>query len=80
MSPEQHPNISPSTDYLRQLADLIYDIRVEQLKTTGFLRQVEEISSQEELDDHFDDLWRVYREVYWELGLEWPPPPCASLD
>jgi hypothetical protein len=56
------------------VAEAIFNLRVEQLKESGLLRRVPEITCEEELDDHFDDLTRVYRQVYFELGLPWPPP------
>lgn len=55
-------------------AEAIFNLRVEQLKESGMLRRVPEITCEEELDDHFDDLTRVYKQVYFELGLSWPPP------
>ena len=58
-----------------KVAEAIYQARVEQLKQQGWLRRVPDIEDEWELDDHFDDLKRVYQEVYWEMGLAWPPPP-----
>ena len=57
-----------------ELVELIYRIRVEQLKQQGWIRRVPDIEDEWELDDHFDDLKRIYQEVYWEMGLAWPPP------
>lgn len=58
-----------------KVAEVIYSARIEQLKQEGWLRRVPDIEDEWELDDHFDDLKRVYQEVYWEMGLAWPPPP-----
>lgn len=44
------------------------------------LRRVTYIADEEELDDHFDDLTRVYKQVYLELGLSWPPPLIDGED
>ena len=52
---------------------VIYNARVEQLKQEGMIRRVEDIRSEWEQDDHFDDLRRIYVEVLDELGLPWPP-------
>ena len=60
---------------LYEVAELIYAAKVESLKEIGELRRAAEITSEEELDDHFDELARVYRQVCLELGLAWPPPP-----
>lgn len=54
--------------------------RVEQLKNSGELRRATDIADEEELDNHFDDLWRLYRQVYGELGLDWPPPLLDNFD
>ena len=58
-----------------QIAEVIYNARVEQLKQEGWLRRVEDIRDEWELDDHFDDLRRIYQEICWVMGLAWPPPP-----
>ena len=70
---DQHVKID-----LYQIAELICRIRVEQLKQQGWIRRVEDIEDEWEQDDHFDDLKRVYQEVYWEMGLAWPPPPVRK--
>jgi len=57
-----------------KLAEVIYNLRVEQLKQQGWIRRVEDIEDEWEQDDHFDDLRRIYQEVYWEMELAWPPP------
>lgn len=53
----------------------VFNARVEHLKEIGVIRRPPQITSDEALDDHFDDLWREYRQVCWEMGLAWPPPP-----
>ena len=57
-----------------QVAEGIYNAKVDHLKQIGKLRQVTDITSQDEQDDHFDDLSRVYRQTCLSLGLPWPPP------
>lgn len=57
-----------------QVAEGIYNARVDYLKEMGELRQASDIASEEELDDHFDGLRRVYRQTCLSLGLPWPPP------
>lgn len=52
--------------------------RVDQLQEMGELRRASDISNEEELDDHFDDLSRLYRQVCGELGLDWPPPSIVE--
>ena len=47
---------------------------VEFLKKRGELHKVSDINGDEEQDDHFDDLARVYQPTILVLGLEWPPP------
>ena len=49
--------------------------KVEELKREGIIARVEEITDEEELDDHFDDLARVYKQTFLERGISWPPPP-----
>ena len=51
----------------------IAEARIESLKAAGLIRRVEEISDEWELDDHFDDLARVYKHTFRVLGLAWPP-------
>ena len=53
----------------------VFHIRVEYLKKIGEIRKPSQITSDEALDDHFDDLWREYRQVCREMELGWPPPP-----
>lgn len=57
-----------------QVAEGIYNAKVDHLKQIGELRQVTDITSQDEQDDHFDELRRVYRQTCLSLGLSWPPP------
>ena len=61
-----------------KLAEVIYNARVEQLKQERMIRRVSDIEDEWQLDDHFDDLKRIYQEVYWEMGLAWPPPPMRK--
>lgn len=63
---------------LYEVAEFIFMARVEQLQAIGELRRASEITDEDELDDHFDDLSRLYRQVCGELGLAWPPPPFAE--
>lgn len=55
----------------------IYEMVVEFLKQRGELRRPSEIATEEELDDHFDDLASVYKRTLLFLGLEWPPPAAG---
>jgi hypothetical protein len=57
-----------------QVVEGIYNAKVDHLKQIGELRQVTDITSQDEQDDHFDELRRVYRQTCLSLGLPWPPP------
>jgi hypothetical protein len=57
-----------------RVAEGIYNAKVDHLKQIGELRQVTDITSEDEQDDHFDELRRVYRQTYLSLGLSWPPP------
>ena len=56
------------------LAEAIFAAEVERLQQAGELRRASQIRNEEELDDHFDDLSRLYRQTCQELGLLWPPP------
>lgn len=68
-------NADSSSDIdLYEVAEFIFMARVEQMQAIGELRRASEITDEEELDDHFDDLSRLYRQVCGELGLAWPPP------
>ena len=53
----------------------VFNLRVEYLKEIGVIRRPSQITSNEALDDHFDDLWREYRQVCRAMALAWPPPP-----
>jgi hypothetical protein len=77
MSPEQSFRSNSAID-LYEVAEIIYLGRIEQSKASGELRHVTDIAGEEELDDHFDDLWRLHRQVHRELGLAWPPPPDVT--
>jgi len=82
-SPPPHPHETSAEDNARsvdqtefnpyQAAMEIYELVVEFLKQQGELRRPSEITSKEEMDDHFDDLRRVYQQTIIFLGLDWPP-------
>ena len=55
-------------------AETIANVRIEQYKALGLLSRSEQITNEEEQDDHFDDLQRIHRQSCAELGLPWPPP------
>lgn len=54
--------------------------RVEVLQQAGEMRRASQIETEEELDEHFDELSRLYRQVCGEMSLPWPPPPLDTLD
>ena len=56
-----------------QAAMEIYELVVEFMKQQGELRRPSEITSEAEMDDHFEDLRRVYQQTLIFLGLDWPP-------
>jgi hypothetical protein len=58
-----------------EIAQAVYEIRVEQLKAYGLLRRESEIDDEWEQEEHFDELAREYKEVCLRLGLRWPPLP-----
>ena len=64
----------PEIDFY-EVAEFIFMSRVEQLQQQGEMSRPSQITTEEELDDHFDDLSRLYRQVCWEMDLAWPPPP-----
>ena len=55
----------------------VYETQIEELTQAGELRRPSRITTEEELDDHFDDLSRLYRQTCQEMGLLWPP---SALD
>ena len=57
------------------LAEARFVAEVERLQQAGELRRPLQITTEEELDDHFDDLSRLYRQTCRQMGLTWPPPP-----
>lgn len=73
MGKEQTPDRQPKTNPY-QMALEVFNERVDQLKETGEIRRITDITTDEELDDHFDDLRRIYRQVCLEMELAWPPP------
>jgi hypothetical protein len=58
----------------------IYQARVEQLEQQGLVRRPSEIVDEWELEDHWDDLRRLYRQTCLEMGLTWPPPLLSDGD
>ena len=62
----------PETDPY-QVALEVFEDRVEEMKQSGEIRRVSQITNDGELDDHFDDLVRVYGQVCREMDLDWPP-------
>lgn len=58
-----------------EVAFAVTEIRIEQLKSYGLIRRVQDITNEWEQDDHFDDLANQHRLVCGRLGLAWPPPP-----
>jgi hypothetical protein len=56
------------------LAEAHFVAEVERLQQAGELRRASQITTEEELDDHFDDLSRLYRQTCRQMGLAWPPP------
>ena len=58
----------------------VAEARIESLKAAGLIRRVEEINDEWELDDHFDDLARVYKHTFRVLGLAWPPAQDEAPD
>jgi hypothetical protein len=57
-----------------EIALVVYEFRVSQLTQAGELRRPSQITTEEELDNHFDELSRLYRQTCLEMGLAWPPP------
>jgi hypothetical protein len=58
----------------------IYQTRVEELQQQGLLRRPSEIVDEWELEDHWDDLRRLYRQTCLEMDLAWPPPLLSDGD
>lgn len=56
------------------IAEAAYGARIDQLQKSGALRKPSEITDQDELDNHFDDLTQLYKETCLDMGLAWPPP------
>lgn len=70
-SPEFDPYVLAEAEFIRQ---------VEVLQQAGEMRRASQIETEEELDEHFDALSRLYRQVCGEMGLPWPPPALDTLD
>jgi hypothetical protein len=71
-APEDLSTPSPPDPY--QAAKTLFMARVERLQQAGQMLRPSEITSEEEQDDHFDQLARLYRQTCLEMGLAWPPP------
>ena len=71
---EQDSSVSNQAEFNPyQAAMEIYELVVEFMKQRGELRRPSDITSEAEMDDHFDDLRRVYQQTIEFLGLDWPP-------
>jgi hypothetical protein len=75
MNPEFSPQLLPDPAELDPywLAEAVFIARLDALQEMGELRRASQITDEDELDDHWNDLTRLYRHVCWELGLAWPP-------
>lgn len=62
------------------LAEVEFMRRVEALQEVGEMRRASQIQTEEELDDHFDALSRLYRQVCGEMALPWPPLPRPGTE
>lgn len=71
--PEESPADSITTDDPYVVAEAEFIARLKALQEMGRLRRPSQITDEYEQDDHFDDLMRLYRQVCWEMGLDWPP-------
>jgi hypothetical protein len=71
---EQGDLTNPSLPAPYQAAKALFTARVEHLQQAGQMLRPSEITSEEEQDDHFDQLARLYRQTCLEMGLAWPPP------
>lgn len=69
----------PTTDPY-DLAEAEFMRRVEALQEIGEMRRASQIQTEEELDDHFDTLSRLYRQVCKEMALPWPPLPRPGTE
>jgi hypothetical protein len=71
-SPEQSPPTPPIDPYEKALK--ILDAERERLQQAGEMLRASEIETEEELEEHFDQQSRLYRQICLEMGLAWPPP------
>lgn len=62
------------------LAEAEFMRRVEALQGVGEMRYASQIETEEELDEHFDALSRLYRQVCKEMALPWPPLPRPGTE
>jgi hypothetical protein len=76
MNQEQGPEHSPTlpTTDPYTIAFAIGDLLLEYFQARGEMRRASEINSDEELEEHFDQLSRHYRWICRQMGLAWPPP------
>jgi hypothetical protein len=72
------PTPDPLEEAIIKAAMAVAEARIELLKATGELRRPTEITNSDELDDHFDELARIYKATFLEVGLPWPPPPIDA--
>ncbi len=88
MTPEQRPTSPPTNQPEHQPTEfnpyqeamVIYELVVEFLQQRGELRRATDITSEEDQDDHFDDLARVYKQTLLFLGLDWSPPAIDEAE
>ncbi len=77
-----HPPPSPETDPYK-IAFAIGDLHLEYFQAQGEMMRSSEIENELELEEHFDQLSRLYHQVCLQMGLAWPPPtqkPAADTD
>ena len=56
-----------------QVIEMITNIRIDQLKTLGFMHRESQITDEWMQDDHFDELAKEFAYVAGLFGLVWPP-------
>lgn len=78
-SPEE-PTEDPLAADSYEAAETEFMRRVEVLQQAGEMRRASQIETEEELDEHFDALSRLYRHVCREMGLPSPPPSLNRLE
>lgn len=70
--PEQSPSTLPIDPYEEALK--VLNAERERLQQAGEMLRASEIGTEEELEEHFDQQSRLYRQICLEMGLAWPPP------